>query len=112
MLKLMSFVKLLTCGNLHTTLIVHATIKFVVPILHVLMFVAKLLLNYFLEVPRCGKALCARKVNLSNGTNVNVCLVNVTSAVLMCYLYVPRKLRDLMIGWWLGGDSPFNKLCQ
>jgi len=31
MLKLMSFVQLLTCGNLHTTFIVHANVKFVVP---------------------------------------------------------------------------------
>ncbi len=90
---------LTTCGNLHTTLIVRAIIRFVVPILHVLMFIAKLLLNYFLELPRCGKALCAKKVNLCNGTNVNACLVNVISAVLMCYHYVPRKLRDLMIKW-------------
>ncbi len=47
MLKLMSFVQLLTtCKNLHTTLILHGNVKFVVPILHVLVFVAKLLLNY------------------------------------------------------------------
>ncbi len=113
MLKLMSFVQLLTtCKNLHTTLIVHAIVKFVVPILHNLMFVAKPLLNYFLESPRCGKTLCAKKANLCNGINVNVCLVNVTGAVLMCYHYVPRKLRDLMIMWWLGSDFPFSKICQ
>jgi hypothetical protein len=34
--------------------------------------------------PICGKALCAKKANLCNGTNVNVCLVNVTNAVLIC----------------------------
>jgi hypothetical protein len=111
MLKLMSFVKILTCENLHTALIVHANVKFVVPILDVLVFVTKLLLNYFLETPICGKTLCAKKVNLCNGTNVNVCLVNVTNAVLMCYCYVPRKLRDLVIMRWLGGNFPFSKPC-
>ncbi len=92
-------------------LIVRANVRFVVPILHVLVFVTKLLLNYFQESPICGKTLCAKKVNLCNGTNVNVCLVNVTNAVLMCYYYVPRKSRDLVIMWWLGGDFSFSKPC-
>jgi len=115
MLKLMSFVQLLTtCGNLHTTLIVHANVKFVVPILPILVFVAKRLLNYFLESPICGKTLCAQKVNLWNGINVNVCLVNVTNAMLMCDhcrnptlgLSVRMKLTLPKLGIWSPSGLP------
>ncbi len=66
----------------------------------------------FWESPKYGKALCVRKMNLCNGINMIVYLVNVTSVVSIYCDYVPRKLKDLMTMWSLWGNLLLNKLCQ
>lgn len=103
------FGQLLTiCGKLYMVLIVHAIAKFMFLLL---MFVVRLTMKCFLESPRYGKTLCARKMSLCNGINEIVYSVNVISVVSIYFHCVPRKLRDLMTMWSLGGDLLLDKLC-
>ncbi len=113
MLRLMNCGQLLTiCWKLSMALIVHVIAKFMFLLL---MLVVRLTMKCFLESPRYGKTLCARKMSLCNGINNIVYSVNVINVINVVSIYchcVPRKPRDLMTMWSLGGDLFLDKLCQ
>ncbi len=109
MLKLMNCGRLLTiCRKLSMALIVHAIAKFMFLLL---MFIVRLTMKCFLESFRYGKALCARQMSLCIGINKIDYSVNVISVVLIYCHCVPRKLRDSMTMWSLGGNLLLDKLC-
>jgi hypothetical protein len=109
MLRLMNCRQLLTrCWKLLMALIVHVIAKFMFLLL---MLVVRLAMKCFLESPRYGKTLCVRKMNLCNGINEIVYSVNVINVVSIYCHCVPRKPRDLITMWSLGGDLLLDKLC-
>jgi hypothetical protein len=110
MLRLMNCGQLLIiCRKLSMALIVHAIAKFMFLLL---ILVIRLAMKCFLESLRYGKTLCARKMSLCSGINKIVYSVNMISVVLIYCHCVPRKPRDLMTMWSLGGDLLLDKLYQ